>query len=197
MNLFLAERNMQSKKRPYFSCSSNDIISYYVYQPVCLLLEPFVTNNGIIPNEITATRSFADVAAAAAIVTSAIDGDSPRRWLWLLVALLCVMYIGMSDDLDGYIARKYNLTSVWGGYADGIADIGGWILTWLAMFYAFGFRRVILPLFAWCLLGAYGFCPGISERSGKNKVKVKSFLVLNTNVFPLFVALLYACYPLR
>jgi phosphatidylglycerophosphate synthase len=183
-------------KRPHFSSNSNDIISYHLYQPFCMLVEPLLVRRGILPTQITSTRCFADVAAGAAIIASSIDGDNRRRWVWILAACLCVMYIGMSDDLDGYIARKYNLKTWWGQYTDGIADAGGWIITWLAMLYAFGFKRVALPFLAWCLLAVYGYTMLI-DSPDEHKMKAKILLTLHCSLFPLLVAVFYACYPLR
>jgi len=185
------------KQRSHFSSSSNDILSYYLYQPSCILVEPFLAKNGIVPNEISATRCLAGVAAGAAIVASSIDAGNGRRWLWICGALLCILCIGISDDLDGYIARKYDLKSEAGKYVDGIADVGGWIVTWLAMLYAFGFGRVVYPFLAWCLLAAYGFFPKVANTRDTHHIKVRTFQILHSTIFPLSVALFYACYPMR
>ncbi|KAK4529806.1 hypothetical protein CCYA_CCYA02G0663 [Cyanidiococcus yangmingshanensis] len=45
----------------------------------------------------------------------------PRDW----AALACVALFGLSsltDSLDGYVARRLNLTSVWGAFLDPVAD---------------------------------------------------------------------------
>lgn len=184
-------------KREFFSSGHNDIIDYNVYQPLALFLEPFIVRHNIIPNEITSTRAFADVGAAMAIVASAADAYNPRRWLWVLCAFLCISYAGMSDTLDGYIARKYELKTVWGGYIDGIADIGGWVVIWLAMLYAFGWQRVLIPCIIWILLGVYAFGPPSFGRDFDARIKLRTFLALNANILPLLVTIFYALYPIR
>lgn len=139
------------QRSPYFSLDSTNVLSFYLHQPLCLFAEPYVVQNRIDPNAITGTRMLSGVAAAAAIVACGVEAYSPRRWLWLLCLYACVLYINASDDMDGYIARKYGLTSIWGKYSDGIADVGSWIILWCAMFYTFGLTQTWIPSVFWLL----------------------------------------------
>lgn len=166
--------------------------NYYLYQPMCLMIEPFVAKHRIHPHAITGVHALVAVVTAIFIAASAIDGDRPRRWTWVVGACACVMLAGMLDDLDGYIARKYDLVSESGSRADGIADVGSWILTWLTMLYVFGWRKVWLPVLLWVLLGILAYCPPSSEA----KMKVRGVMI-DGNLLPLAVTIFYAFYPPR
>ena len=80
---------------------------------------------------------------------------------------------------------------------DGIADIGGWIVIWLAMLYAFGWRRVLVPCIIWVLMGICAFGPRFTGREFEQIIKLRNVLALNANALPLLVTFFYALYPLR
>lgn len=48
--------------------------------------------------------------------------DYPPSRLWFSVALLAMMLSAVSDMFDGYYARKFNVTSQLGSYADPMTD---------------------------------------------------------------------------
>lgn len=182
-------------QRSFFSFDGTHWPSYYVYQPICLFLEPFVVQQGLSPNSITGTRALAGAAAAAAIVASGVDSESSRRWLWLFCLWVCILYINVSDNLDGYIARKYALTSKEGASADGQADFWCWIITWLAALYAFGWKRVWIPAVIWSgivlsLMMASWLHPKYRRESGYYGFECHPIL-------PLLITTFYACYPVR
>jgi cardiolipin synthase len=111
----------------------------------------------LLPNAI----SFARIALVPAWVAAAnacrVDveaggsGDGPRRLaLWILVA------IGASDVVDGFLARRWGLTSHFGAVVDAVADklCQVALVTWLA-----GLQRTfaapvlpLLPLSLWIVL---------------------------------------------
>lgn len=170
--------------------NSNALINYYLYQPACLVLEPVVVKHRVHPHAITGARALVVVAVAACIAASAVDAESPRRWVWVLCAFAGALFAGVTDDLDGYIARKYDLASKAGERADGVADVGGWILAWLTMLYFFGWRRVLLPVALWLCVGAWACSQ--PRTLGKQKMKCA---MMDATLLPLLVALFYACYP--
>lgn len=99
---------------------------------------------------------------------------------------MSVIITNPSDDLDGYIARKYKLERKWGEKADGVADVGGWIITWVAMLYAFGIWRVLVPGTLWILGVVIMLCLD------------RPMLGLDyATTLPLLVAVFHAAYPPR
>ena len=180
----------------HFGSDHTNPICYYIYQPLCLLVEPFVVQNKIIPNDITVTRMFASVAAGAAIVACAVDADNSRRWLWLFCVYILVLYIDVSDIVDGYIARKYNLQSAWGSKIDGFADMASWVITWTAMLYAFGLTNIWKIVLFWLIaLGAVLITNVITNIIPKknNKSGLAGFQL--ANLLPLLVTTIFVAFP--
>lgn len=69
-----------------------------------------------------------------------------RGFEQLFVILLCINLV--SDILDGFIARAFNITTKFGAALDNLADIGTYIL---ALYGIFRFRWVEIEPYAWLL----------------------------------------------
>jgi cardiolipin synthase len=84
-------------------------------------------------------------------------------FFWLLLtgadlwAVLVLMVSGVSDYLDGKIARKYNLTSKAGGYLDAIADR----LYITSTVLGFGLREIVPWWFVLILVARDAFAVGM------------------------------------
>jgi len=73
-----------------------------------------------IPNKITISRIFFSILIF--ILLSIVDKNSTNYSLILDIALILFIIGGLTDILDGYIARKYNLITPFGRIADPFAD---------------------------------------------------------------------------
>lgn len=72
-----------------------------------------------LPNQLTVLRIV--LAAAFFVTISLYDQASPRTsWLWTSIGLFIVAAV--TDFFDGYLARKYDATSVFGRIMDPFAD---------------------------------------------------------------------------
>lgn len=60
-------------KREHFSVDSRSTISYYMNQPLAILVEPLIVKYRIKPDAITGVRAIAAVVTAFAIIMSAVD----------------------------------------------------------------------------------------------------------------------------
>ena len=76
--------------------------------------------NWKLPNQLTVARVF--LAMGFFVLLGLYEAGSPwRRWL-LNVAFVVYIVAGITDVLDGYFARKWNLTSAFGRMVDPIVD---------------------------------------------------------------------------
>lgn len=121
-----------------------------------------------IPNLITLLRFFLVPAVIFALLSEA------NGW-----ALACFVIAGLSDGLDGYIARRFDQRSELGAYLDAIADK----LLLVSVFIVLGFERE-LPL--WLVVAAVsrdGLIVGavmLSTIMG-NPVEIKPLFVSKAN----------------
>ncbi|HSM03085.1 MAG TPA: CDP-alcohol phosphatidyltransferase family protein [Longimicrobiales bacterium] len=73
----------------------------------------------LIPNGLTAFRL---VLVPVFVVSARVQSDQPLVGGWAGPALWIVLAAGLSDVLDGFIARRWNLTSRIGALMDAVAD---------------------------------------------------------------------------
>jgi len=71
---------------------------------------------GLTPNGITIIGVILAFLSAAAYATW------QNRSLWLLLAMLLLLFSGFCDALDGAVARLYEKTTVFGGFLDSLLD---------------------------------------------------------------------------
>lgn len=71
---------------------------------------------GLTPNGITIIGVILAFLSAAAYATW------QNRPLWLLLAMLLLLFSGFCDALDGAVARLYEKTTVFGGFLDSLLD---------------------------------------------------------------------------
>ncbi len=55
------------------------------------------------------------------------------------VFIALYLFCGISDILDGYLARRYNLVSQWGARLDSIADTIFYIILLIYLYYVYGY----------------------------------------------------------
>jgi phosphatidylglycerophosphate synthase len=97
-------------------------------------ITPTLRAIGLTPNGVTTIGLVTGVASAYCFY---------RGWLVAFVALALVNYI--ADCADGYMARRYKMTSVIGDYYDHVSDV----VVHLALLWAITMRfsrRVLLPV---------------------------------------------------
>lgn len=80
--------------------------------------------NWKLPNQLTLSRLVLSMVFFVLLATSGAHSNefpNPDR-LWLLTCFIIYIVAGITDVLDGYLARKWNLTTVFGRIADPFAD---------------------------------------------------------------------------
>lgn len=113
----------------------------------------------LLPNLI----SYARLALCWTLIPLLVAGSHDVFWRW--IALLTFIIVVSTDFIDGWIARRFNMTSDWGRFIDPIADKVLIVLTailiaivdisrvGISMFYVFLAvsiaREVILPFQIW------------------------------------------------
>jgi len=118
-----------------------------------------------------------------------IVGTACLLWLKPFTVPFYVVYTlsGMSDALDGWVARKYNLISEFGAKLDSAADL---------MYYAVMIIRIFpvlwvtLPKWIWILVGTVTLLRLISY--GVAAVKFKRFAALHTIMNKITGAMVFA-----
>lgn len=130
----------------------------------------------LLPNILTLIRIFLSVPLLFI---------SPLCLSWLLVYLIC----GITDILDGYFARKYNLTSNTGATLDSIADFIMVILVSCVLFtnYSIPIQLIILLVFVF-------FTRSISIIIGF--IRYKKLVLLHTYLNKLAGAVIFIITPL-
>ena len=77
--------------------------------------------NWKLPNQLTVSRMV--IAAAFFVLLGLYDQDAPTTSRWLLnVAFVLYIVAGITDVLDGYFARKWNITTAFGRITDPVVD---------------------------------------------------------------------------
>ena len=77
-----------------------------------------------LPNTLTVSRIFAVLIFVAIASVAHIDVISDKNWIFglRLSAVILALLAGLTDLLDGYLARKYNWVSDFGALMDPLAD---------------------------------------------------------------------------
>ncbi len=73
-----------------------------------------------LPNKITVSR-FVMAVGVFILLSIIVPGSKENSYLWDIILVLYFI-AGVSDLLDGYLARKYNLVSTFGRIADPFVD---------------------------------------------------------------------------
>jgi len=77
--------------------------------------------NWKLPNQLTVGRMV--IAAAFFVLLGMYDAEKPGMSQWLLnIAFVLYILAGITDVLDGYFARKWNITTAFGRITDPVVD---------------------------------------------------------------------------
>lgn len=111
-------------KREFFSETSAQIVHYDVYQPIVEKIAPWFVKNNITPNQISILRLLTVIGIAGFMSLNAKKGFLTGNSKKIAAVIISILYLlcGISDDLDGYMARKYNMKSELGATLDVVAD---------------------------------------------------------------------------
>jgi phosphatidylserine synthase len=98
-----------------------------IFKPIVTRIAPAFHKIGLTPNMVTTIRLILGLISIFLIIILMKFSKNGISGLSILIAfaifiLLFLFY--MLDDLDGYLARKYNQISTFGKYYDGSVDIG-------------------------------------------------------------------------
>jgi phosphatidylglycerophosphate synthase len=133
-------------KRDYFSEDSRYTFHYYVLQPIVIKIAPFFYRNNITPNMITTLRLFLTLVVFLLLycIYKNKQNKPVNVFLFGIIGILIFFQI-ISDDLDGYLARKHNQITKIGKYYDGIVDCIGFIGVYIFIYLMVGKKR-FLPM---------------------------------------------------
>ncbi|CAN5724451.1 hypothetical protein BH23GEM7_BH23GEM7_22600 [soil metagenome] len=82
-----------------------------------------------------------------------------ERTVWLGIGIAIA---GITDKLDGVLARRLKATSAWGSRFDSMADhlLFGSMLVWMVLLRADFIREQAVPILVWIVLGIASFLVG-------------------------------------
>lgn len=173
------------EKREFFSETSFEPIHYYLYQPIVIYIAPFIKNLGISPNQITLAR----IPLVVLIVYICLYKSNLYS---LILSCLLILLLGLMDDLDGYIARKYDMKTEIGRTLDVLVDF----LTFLAiLFIAYKklgktlFIKYIIPL----VILTFAYKIREKELISKGK-KYNDLVNIFTHIFILYIIILISLF---
>jgi phosphatidylglycerophosphate synthase len=133
------------KQRQHFKETSDDMINYYIYEPVVLHVE----NSSMSPNSISIFRAFIIFFVFCFLILYK-DFILKYRTFTVLFLFVFIFFIcGVSDDLDGYVARRYNKKSKKGDVLDKFVDKFLSFVMIFCTYYYIGFKNFIfiLPIY--------------------------------------------------
>lgn len=139
---------MTQRFREFFSESSYHVIHYNVYQPIVQKVAPFFKKQGITPNEISTLRICLMFIVTGILYYIYITGRgyTTRNVVLVSITSVLLLFCGISDDLDGYMARKYDMKTTIGKYLDNVADIlAAFLIIWISWVYL-GHAHIIIPV---------------------------------------------------
>lgn len=131
----------------------------------------------MIPNILT---SFRFLLIPVYIIVFLTDGSSKQFCAWIFVIA------SLTDVLDGYIARRFNMTTKWGQLMDPLADKLMQITVIVSLVYAglvpmWFFKYLLIMETVMILAGAFLY---------KNKIYIKSNVFGKLNTVLLFIVML-------
>jgi phosphatidylglycerophosphate synthase len=112
-------------QREFFSESSLYKVHYNLYQPIVISIAPTFKRLNITPNQITLARIPIIICIALLLLYLKYKLDSTtsiRTGICVFIACTLILLCGLLDDLDGYMARKYNMKSNIGAKLDFAVD---------------------------------------------------------------------------
>ena len=136
------------KQREHFSESSFYVVHYDVYQPIVQKIAPWFVKQGIRPNNISIARFITVVLITLFMHYNYYNKPLKKEHKKIVASILALLMIicGISDDLDGYIARKHNQTSKLGKKLDEMADFTTFVcMIYIASLYT-GFPKIVIAL---------------------------------------------------
>lgn len=112
------------KYREHFKESSTQVIHYHLYQPLVLKIAPWLVKRGVTPNQISIARLIVILTLTWFLYSIRNRPLTITQKIIICISVCVILLLcGLSDDLDGYIARKYNMYTKYGKQIDGSADI--------------------------------------------------------------------------
>ena len=145
------------KSREYFHDDELSCFNYDIYQLIVIQLAPQLHRWGISPNTVTLARVPMALAILLIMLHIAPSPPSLGKTLWCILALLILFVSFVCDDLDGFVARKHNQRTFWGGVLDSFTDIGTYLLLAVGAVYCYGWHTFALLLVPSGLAALIGF----------------------------------------
>ena len=116
-------------KRAFFKESSLNIAHYYFGHLATEAITPMLHKIGVTPNIVTLTR----IPLTVIIILLLVNFTRNK----ILFGILIVFFLGVNfilDDVDGYMARRYNQCSTFGAHLDIVVDIATALAYYTAVF---------------------------------------------------------------
>lgn len=107
------------KQRDFFKETSCDTINYYLHEPIAIKIGDYLAKKKFTPNNVTIFRGIIGLIASCLVFFY----NGQINWILFAILIAFLLYIScMLDDVDGYMARKYNMKTTIGAWLDIIAD---------------------------------------------------------------------------
>jgi len=134
-----------AQRREFFSDPATDLIAFHILQPLSEAVAPAVVAAGFSPNDVTALRALLIVVSSALFLGGCCARNSACPRLLFAAAFAVGLAAHAGDVLDGYIARRYSMSTRMGQVVDITIDTCSWVFLLAVLLYAFG-RPVFLSL---------------------------------------------------
>lgn len=177
---------MTYKTRPYFRETSFKVPHYYVYQPIVKEIAPWFHDHDIPPTLITMTR-FISLTIMGILLITAYQRPACKWFVYPLI-IATIFIAAVSDDLDGYVARRYNQKSKSGAVFDGLADWYGILVVMGIFSVKFGIKASVVLLLSFLLCENFVFTPNrVALRFGKTITHEWTMLIIIMTIFIVFI----------
>jgi len=154
-----------SKLNPIYE---NPIDNFIVFN-ICSPISSFIHSSGITPNMITTVSFLSGLTSLYFLY----NYDINKFMLLYIFSYIC-------DCLDGFIARKYNMSTVFGDYYDHYTDIIQYLLFLTIIFYKYDFVKKPYAILIYFFIGMmFLLTQGCQEILMKNN---SSEIVGNTKI---------------
>jgi len=110
-----------TRTRNFFKETDCDTVHYYLYQPLVTKIAPVLKKINVHPNQVTTFRLVLSICFLIFMITKK-DFILKNKKLSITLIIFIYYIYGVTDDLDGYMARRYNLKSNFGDKFDKIVD---------------------------------------------------------------------------